>query len=167
MIEAGQAAPDFALASCDAEAVSLSDFAGRALVLYFYPKDDTPGCTNEAKDFRDRIEAFTAAGCAVVGVSPDSVKRHCSFRDKHDLNFTLLADPDRQALEAYGVWQEKKNYGRVYMGVVRTTALIDGEGVVRQVWEKVRVRRKVKRDGEKVEVFHADDVLAAAKALVG
>ncbi len=161
----GAAAPDFSLPSCDDEAVSLADFAGRKLVLYFYPKDDTPGCTKEAQDFRDRLADFEAAGAAVVGVSPDTVRRHCRFRDKHGLNFTLLADPERRALEAYGVWVEKKNYGRTYMGVSRSTFLIDAQGVIRRIWRGVRVRRRLSRGGEKVERAHAEDVLDAARAL--
>jgi peroxiredoxin len=170
-INPGDAAPDFSLRSCDEQTVSLADFSGRALVLYFYPNDDTPGCTTEAQDFRDRIGAFAEAGAAVVGVSPDSVRRHCGFRDKYALNFTLLADPEHRALEAYGVWVEKKNYGRAYMGVERSTFLIDGQGVVRRVWRKVRVRRKVKAPGgakgEKIELAHADEVLQAARGLGG
>lgn len=160
-VTVGAPAPALALEADDGTNIDLADLRGQTVVVYFYPKDDTPGCTKEACDFRDRMDTLTSRGVVVLGVSPDSVARHQKFIAKYDLNFRLLADPDNEAAEAWGVWRLKKNYGREYMGIVRSTFLVDGEGIVRNVWDKVRVRRKVK--GE--EVTHVSDVEAAIDAL--
>jgi len=130
-------------------------------VLYFYPKDDTPGCTKEACDFRDNLEQLAASGTVVLGVSPDSVKRHQKFKAKYDLNFGLLSDPDKKLADTYGVFREKKMYGKVSMGIVRSTCLSDAGGKVAKVWDKVRVHRK--KQGEIIR--HVDDVREAIAAL--
>ena len=150
---AGEKAPDFALTRDRGGTVALADFKGRKLVLYFYPKADTPGCTKEAIAFNGLKRAFAAAGTDVVGVSADPVKAQDKFRDKHGLKFPLASDESHAMLTAYGVWAEKSMYGRKFMGVLRTTFLIDGSGGIAQVWRNVKV------DG------HAETVLAAAKAL--
>jgi thioredoxin-dependent peroxiredoxin len=137
MIEAGEKAPDFTLPDQDGNDVSLGDFAGRTLVLYFYPKADTPGCTTQACSIRDRWDEYEAAGAAVVGVSPDSVADVKKFHGKQSLNFTLLADADHAVAEAYGVWVEKKMYGRTSWGNQRATFIIDAEGRVARVFPKV------------------------------
>jgi peroxiredoxin Q/BCP len=121
----------------------LKDFAGKKVVLYFYPKDNTPGCTQEACDFRDNMARVQAAGAVVLGVSGDSIASHERFRDKYELPFPLLSDESHEMMEKYGVWQEKKNYGRTYMGVVRSTVLIDENGVIRRIWPKVTVKGHV------------------------
>ncbi len=151
----GDIAPDFTLETDGGGTLALSSLRGRTVVLYFYPKDNTSGCTKEAEAFRDAHDDFAAAGAVIVGVSPDSVKSHDRFKEKLGLPFTLVADPDKRACEAYGVWVEKSMYGRKYMGVERSTFLIDGEGVVREAWRKVKVKG------------HAEAVLAAARALAG
>ena len=152
-IETGQKAPQFSLPRDGGGTVSLADYAGKTVVLYFYPKDDTSGCTVEAVDFTARAAEFEKAGAVVIGMSPDPVKKHDKFIDKHDLNVILASDEEKTVLEAYGVWVEKSMYGRKYMGVERTTVLIDGDGVVRNIWEKVKVPG------------HAEEVLEAARAL--
>ena len=152
-IEVGALAPDFALPDQDGHTVRLGDFAGRALVLYFYPKDDTSGCTAEALEFSALADDFAAAGAAVLGVSPDPVKSHVKFRDKHALAIPLASDEDKAMLEAYGVWVEKSMYGRKYMGVERTTMLVDKAGTIARIWPKVKVKD------------HAAEVLAAVEAL--
>ncbi len=149
----GAKAPDFQLDRDGGGKAKLADYKGRKLVLYFYPKDDTSGCTQEAIDFNGLRKQFEKAGADVVGVSPDSAKKHDRFKAKHDLDFALLADEDKAVLAAYGVWKEKSMYGRKYMGVERTTFLIDGKGVIRAIWPKVKV------------AGHAAAVLAAAKTL--
>jgi len=138
MIGKGDRAPDFTLPSDDGGRVSLGDFKGRRLVLYFYPKDNTPGCTRQACDLRDEMPAFDALGVAVVGVSPDTVDAHRKFKTKYDLNFTLLADEDHEVAAAYGVWKEKSMYGRKYLGIQRSTFLIGADGRVEEVWRRVR-----------------------------
>jgi peroxiredoxin Q/BCP len=138
-LKIGNKAPAISLENQDGQKVRLADFAGKWLVLYFYPKDNTSGCTTEAIDFTRLLADFKKKKATVAGVSPDSVKSHQNFCNKHDLGVTLLADPDKTALEKYGVWQEKSMYGKKYMGVVRTTVLIDPQGRVREVWEKVKV----------------------------
>ena len=148
----GAKAPDFHLERDGGGMAALADFAGRKLVLYFYPKDDTSGCTTEAIEFSALHREFEKAGAAVVGVSPDSAKKHDKFKLKHDLSVALLADESKATLEAYGVWKEKSMYGRKYMGVERTTFLIDGTGVIREIWNKVKV------------AGHAKAVLERAKA---
>lgn len=149
----GDKAPDFSLPDHSGRTVTLGDFAGKALVLYFYPKDDTSGCTAEAIAFNGKAKAFAAAGAAILGVSPDPVKSHDKFRTKHGLEIPLASDETKEMLESYGVWAEKSMYGRKYMGVERTTFLIDKTGTIAKVWPKVKVPG------------HADEVLAAVKAL--
>ena len=138
MLTAGMQAPDFALWDKDGKLVRLSDFLGRKVVLYFYPKDNTPGCTRQACAFAGAYDAFRAKDVAVIGISRDSVASHVKFAEKYALPFVLLSDPERQAIEAYGVWQEKKNYGKVSMGVVRSTFIIDEKGVIEKVMPKVK-----------------------------
>lgn len=152
-LKIGNKAPAFALENQDGKKVKLSDFAGSWLVLYFYPKDNTSGCTLEAVDFTSALASFKKMGATVVGVSPDSVKSHQNFCAKHKLGITLLSDPDHTALEKYGVWKEKSMYGKKYMGVERTTVLIDPESKVRAIWEKVKVNG------------HVDEVKAALASL--
>ncbi len=138
MLEIGMKAPDFTLADGEGGEVSLSSFLGRKVVLYFYPKDNTPGCTRQACAFAGAYAAFKEKGVAVIGISRDSVASHKKFAEKYGLPFLLLSDPERKAIEAYGVWQEKKNYGKVTMGVVRTTFIIDENGVIERVMAKVK-----------------------------
>jgi thioredoxin-dependent peroxiredoxin len=149
----GSKAPAIKLLNDSGKSVSLSDFKGKPVILYFYPKDSTPGCTTESCDFRDNLNRFTKSGAVVLGLSADSVESHRKFKEKQGLNFPLLSDPDHKALEAYGVWQEKSLYGRKFMGIVRTTFLIDGDGKIAQVFPKVKV------------AGHVDAVLAALAAL--
>jgi len=152
-LQEGDAAPAFTLGRDGGGMVSLADFAGRKLVLYAYPKDDTPGCTQEAIAFNGLRGEFAAAGTEILGISPDPVKSHDKFKAKHKLEFALAADETQDALEAYGIWVEKSMYGRTYMGVERTTFLIDAQGKVARVWRKVKVPG------------HAAEVLAAAKEI--
>lgn len=142
-IEIGSHAPDFSLLDSDEHPRNLSEFRGKWIVLYFYPKDNTSGCTLEAIDFTSNLDEFKNLNTEVIGVSPDSSKSHCNFRDKHDLKVTLLSDPEHQLLESYNVWVLKKMYGREYFGVERSTFLIDPEGIVRQIWRKVKVKEHV------------------------
>ncbi|MBT5432409.1 MAG: thioredoxin-dependent thiol peroxidase [Alphaproteobacteria bacterium] len=142
-IESGDTAPDFEAPTDGGGSLKLSSLAGKNVILYFYPKDDTPGCTKEACGFRDTMADLAKAGTVVLGVSKDSIKRHDNFKAKYDLNFQLVSDEDGAICEAYGVWVEKMNYGRTYMGIERATFLIDGKGVVREVWRKVRVKGHV------------------------
>ena len=155
MVEEGQKAPDFALPADDGTTIALSKLKGQAVVLYFYPKDDTSGCTQEAKDFTCLAEDFAALGAVVVGISPDSAKSHQKFRDKHGLAVRLAADEEKTAAGAYGVWVEKSMYGKKYMGVERSTFLIDPKGKVAKAWRKVKVPG------------HAEEVLAAVRGLGG
>jgi peroxiredoxin Q/BCP len=148
MIEEGKPAPDFALQTDEGETVRLADFRGKPVVLYFYPKDDTPGCTTQACGIRDAWGEFQAKGAVVLGVSADDVASHRKFREKHGLPFSLLADPDKELIGAYGVWQEKTYMGRTSMGIQRATAVIDAEGNVKRWWPKVKPDE------------HADQVLA-------
>ena len=148
-----QLAPDFNLETDSGERIRLSDLAGKKVVVYFYPKDDTSGCTLEAIDFTKAAKAFAKAGTTVIGISPDTVKSHCKFRDKHDLGITLAADPEKEAITAYGVWVEKSMYGRKYMGVERSTFLIGPDRRIAQEWRKVKVPG------------HVEQVLEAARAL--
>ena len=149
----GDKAPDFDLPTDGGGRTRLKDFRGRKVVVYFYPADDTSGCTLEAIDFTKAAREFANAGTAVIGISPDSADSHDRFKAKHDLSVALAADPDRRAIEAYGVWAEKNMYGRKYMGVERATFLIDREGRIARQWRKVRVKG------------HVEDVLATARAL--
>lgn len=152
MIEEGKRAPAWKLASSEGEIVSLADYAGKTLVMYFYPKDDTPGCTIEAKDFHAAKKKLQKLGASVVGVSRDTVESHCKFRDKYGLGFPLLSDPDAKVIEAYGAWGEKNNYGKKSMGILRTTVIIGPDGKVQKIFPRVKV------DG------HVDEVLAAIEA---
>ena len=138
-VEEGETAPDFTLPADDGRQVKLSDLHGKPVVLYFYPQDDTPGCTKEACAFRDRTRDLEARGAVVLGVSPDDVASHGQFRDKYSLNFPLLADAGHQVAERYGAWREKNMYGKTFMGIQRSTFVIDGDGKVRKVWKKVNV----------------------------
>ena len=138
MLEVGMKAPEFTPPDKDGNMVSLADFAGKKVVLYFYPRDNTPGCTRQACAFASAYEEFKNINAVVIGVSKDSVTSHQKFAEKHGLPFILLSDPERAAIEAYGVWQEKKNYGKVSMGVVRSTFVIDENGVVEKVMPKVK-----------------------------
>jgi peroxiredoxin Q/BCP len=149
MVKEGEPAPDFTLTTDTGERVTLSSFRGRPVVLYFYPKDDTPGCTTQACGIRDVYGEFQQRGAVVLGVSPDDETSHVKFKDKYSLPFTLLADPEHKAAEDYGVWVERNSYGKKRMGIERSTFLIDSEGNV------AKVMRRVKPD------MHADDVLAA------
>lgn len=138
MLEVGMKAPDFCLMDKDGNSVGLSDFASKKVVLYFYPKDNTPGCTRQACAFAANYEQFQAQDVVVIGISKDSVESHLKFAQKYDLPFVLLSDPELQAIQAYGVWQEKKLYGKVSMGVVRTTYLINEQGIIEKVMPKVK-----------------------------
>jgi thioredoxin-dependent peroxiredoxin len=137
MLQEGTMAPDFTLAADGGGEVSLSDYRGKKVVLYFYPKDNTPGCTTEACNFRDDYSAIVSAGAAVLGVSPDSVKSHDKFKTKFQLPFALLSDPDHQVAETYGAWGEKRMYGKTYEGILRSTFIIDEEGKIIKVFPKV------------------------------
>lgn len=152
--QAGGPMPDIAMETPDGGSVKPSDFAGRKLVLFFYPKDNTPGCTTEAKDFSELKSEFEKAGCALLGVSKDSPKKHQNFIAKHDLTVDLATDPEAGGLsDALGIWTEKKMYGKTYLGMVRSTYLVDADGMIAQAWNKVKVKG------------HADEVLAATQAL--
>lgn len=139
MIEEGKKAPSFSLKNQNGETVKLSSFKGKNVVLYFYPKDDTSGCTAEACNFRDELPSFSGLDAVVIGVSPDSVESHKKFADKYNLPFMLLSDEDKAAAELYGVWKEKSMYGRKYMGVERSTFIIDREGKISKIFRKVKV----------------------------
>ncbi|HKM53475.1 MAG TPA: thioredoxin-dependent thiol peroxidase [Isosphaeraceae bacterium] len=152
MVEVGKPAPDFTLQDQLGKKVTLSKLKGSPIVLYFYPKDNTPGCTKEACAFRDAFAEYEKLGAKILGVSPDGVESHAKFIEKHELPFTLLADTERKVCEAYGVWKEKNMYGKKSMGVERTSFVIDSKGIVRQVFPRVKV------DG------HSDAVLTAIKA---
>jgi peroxiredoxin Q/BCP len=152
-LDVGDKAPSFTLPADGGGTVSLKDFKGKTLVLYFYPKDDTSGCTAEACAFRDALPDFSKVKADIIGISKDPVKKHDKFKAKYDLNFPLAADEDMKTCEAYGVWVEKSMYGRKYMGIERSTFLIDGKGVIRHVWRKVKVPG------------HAEAVLEAAAEL--
>jgi peroxiredoxin Q/BCP len=151
-LKVGQKAPDFTVMNDNGEKVKLSDFKGKKVVLYFYPKDDTPGCTKEACAFRDGISEMKKKGAVVLGVSADSVESHKKFKSKFDLNFPLLADTDKKIIEGYGVWKEKSMYGKKYMGIERTTFVIDEQGKISHIFPKVKVDQ------------HYDEVLKALAA---
>lgn len=143
MLEEGKKAPAFTLPNADEKKVSLKDFNGKKIVLYFYPKDMTSGCTQEACDFRDAFPDFSKVNAVVLGVSPDPVKSHKKFADKHELPFELLSDENKEVVEKYGVWKEKSMYGKKYMGVERTTVIIDENGKVKKIFPKVKVNGHV------------------------
>lgn len=145
MPEVGKKAPQFTLPDSDGNKVSLKDYLGQKVVLYFYPKDNTSGCTKEACDFRDSISQFKKLKVAVLGVSKDSQSSHIKFRDKYDLNFPLLSDVDTKVIQKYGVWKEKSMYGKKYMGVERTTFLIDEKGKIENIYKKVKVSEHVEQ----------------------
>lgn len=153
LVDVGDKAPAFDMATDGDGRVKLKDLKGKKLILYFYPKDDTPGCTTEACGFRDALPDFSKLDAEIIGVSKDSVAKHDKFKAKHDLPFLLGSDEDGAVCEAYGVWQEKKNYGKTYMGIVRSTFLIDEKGVIRAAWRNLRVKG------------HVDKVLEAAQTL--
>lgn len=138
MLEVGTQAPDFTLPDQNGNRHSLSDYRGKKVILYFYPKDNTPGCTKQACGFAERYPQFIEKGAVVLGISKDSVASHKKFEEKYGLPFTILSDPELVAIQAYDVWQEKKNYGKTYMGVVRTTYLIDEEGKIAKAFDKVK-----------------------------
>ena len=142
-LEVGSKAPDFSCAADGDRRISLADYAGKKLVIYFYPKDDTPGCTAEAIEFTAQAGAFAATNTEIVGVSADSVEKHGKFKTKHNLGVTLLSDPDQKMLQAYGVWVEKNMYGKKYMGIERATFLVGEDGKILNIWRKVRVKGHV------------------------
>jgi peroxiredoxin Q/BCP len=152
-LEPGTKAPAFSLPDQDEKKVALKDFKGAPLIVYFYPADDTPGCTKEACQFNENLAAFNRAGVKVVGISPDGAAKHKKFREKYGLRFPLLSDPDHRVMEAYGAWGEKTMYGRKTLGVIRSTFLVDGRGVVTRAWYNVRA------DGHAAKVL--EEVLAA------
>ena len=137
-IQTGSIAPDFSLASSSGKTVSLSDFRGETVIVYFYPKDDTPGCTKEACSFRDTFDVLSDAGVTILGISPDSVESHNKFIEKFNLNFQLLSDPDKSTAKNYGAWGEKNMYGKIVVGMKRMSFLINPEGTVQHVWSKVK-----------------------------
>ena len=149
MLKTGSKAPDFKLKNSKGNTVSLSNFKGKQIAVYFYPKDDTPGCTIEAKEFTELLPKFKNKNAVVIGISKDSIESHDKFICKYNLKLTLLSDPEHKVIEAYGAWQQKKNYGKRYMGIVRITYLIDESGKVKKVWEKVKA------------MGHAKEVLAS------
>lgn len=153
MIEVGKKAPAFTLESSDGSKVKLSDYAGKVVVLYFYPRDNTPGCTVEAQDFTNRVAALAKLNAVVLGVSKDSIASHCKFRDKYSLTFPLLSDPDGSTLEKYGAWGDKVLYGKKSKGIIRSTVLIGSDGKVVKHWPKVSVKG------------HAEAVVEAVKQL--
>jgi peroxiredoxin Q/BCP len=163
MLDVGDKAPDFSLPNQDDQTVSLSDFAGKWLVLYFYPKDNTSGCTKEAQDFTALLDAFSQLNAAVVGISRDSTQSHRNFIARHNLRLTLLSDPDAEVHKAYGAWGLKKQYGKVREGVIRSTFIIAPDGAVAALWRNVRVRSKTKKG----ESRHADKVRVKLEALQG
>lgn len=160
-MEKGDGIPGFSLPDQDGRTISDSDFRGRWLVLYFYPRDNTSGCTKEAEDFSSLREEFLGEGCDILGVSPDTVESHLRFRNKHDLTITLLSDTAKTLLETSGAWGMKKNYGKEYEGVIRTTILINPEGEAVEIWRNVRVRQKTKT----CEILHARRVLERLREL--
>ncbi|MFS0655779.1 thioredoxin-dependent thiol peroxidase [Bacillus sp. 179-C3.3 HS] len=150
-IEVGQQVPDIELTGDQGEKVKLSDFKGKHIVLYFYPKDMTPGCTTEACDFRDRHQSFADLDAVIIGVSPDSQDKHQKFKEKHDLPFLLLVDDEQKLSEAFGVWKLKKNFGKEYMGIERSTFLINKEGTLVKEWRKVKVKDHVEEALEELK----------------
>lgn len=153
MVQIGKKAPAFALESSEGGKLALADLAGKVVVLYFYPRDNTPGCTVEAEGFRDAVPALKKLGAIVIGVSKDSIASHCKFRDKYKLTFPLLSDPDGKVLEAYGAWGDKVMYGKKMKGIIRSTVVIDKAGKIARHWPKVSVKG------------HVDEVVDAVKAL--
>ena len=155
MLNVGDRVPDFCLPNQDEEEICLRDLKGRWIVLYFYPKDNTPGCTTEACDFTAALPDFEGLNTIILGVSPDSPKKHRNFIEKKDLKITLLADEEKEVCQLFGVWQLKKNYGREYMGVVRSTFIVDPDGKIAAKWEKVRIKGHVEAVKEKLQALQA------------
>ena len=154
-LEAGTTAPDFTATTADGREVSLRDYAGKKLALYFYPKDETPGCTAQACNLRDNDSLLVDNGVAVVGISPDSNDSHAAFSEAHNLTFPLIADPDHTIISAYGVWGEKQNYGKTYMGLQRTTFLIDEDGVIQHVFKRPKTKAHAEEIISKLSVGSA------------
>jgi len=158
MLKIGDKAPEFCLPNQDGVEICARDLKGKWIVFYFYPRDNTPGCTNEACDFTDANEHFEDLNGVILGVSPDSPKKHKNFIEKQNLGITLLSDEDKAICQAYGVWQLKKFMGRESMGVVRTTFIIDPDGNIAYIWDKVSVRKNKTVKGEKIQILHANEV---------
>lgn len=155
MIELGSVAPDFCLPNQDDVEICLRDLRGKWIVLYFYPKDNTPGCTTEACDFSDAAPDFSSLNAVILGVSADSTAKHRDFIDKKDLSITLLSDESTSMMQEYGVWAMKKNYGKEYMGIVRSTFIINPEGIVKAIWKNVKVKEHARIVKEKLEVLQS------------
>ena len=145
MVEEGQKAPFFSLKDSEGRDISLDQYEGKNLILYFYPKDDTPGCTKEAQEFTEFLDDFSKKNASIVGISKDSPESHQKFIEKYNLKVTLLSDPDCSTIKDYGAWGEKKNYGKTYMGLIRTTVLIDKNSIVKAIWKNVRVKGHVQK----------------------
>ena len=158
MLEIGTVAPDFCLENQDEVEICLRDLKGKWIVLYFYPKDNTPGCTTEACDFTEKFPDFKGLGAVILGVSADSAKTHRGFIEKQGLKITLLTDADHAMMEEYGVWRKKMNYGKEYMGIVRSTYVIDPRGKIAAAWDNVKVRQTRSKNGEKYEIIHVEEV---------
>lgn len=158
MLEVGQKAPAFCLPNQDGVEICSRDLKGKWIVLYFYPKDNTPGCTTQACDFTQDEAKFEDLDAVILGVSADGMKKHQNFIAKYDLTITLLSDESTDMMQEYGVWQLKKNYGKEYMGIVRTTYIINPQGEISAAWDKVRVRQKKKKDGQEYEIVHVQEV---------
>ncbi|MBE4910479.1 thioredoxin-dependent thiol peroxidase [Bacillus luteolus] len=150
-VEVGKVAPDFELKSTNGESIKLSDYKGKYVVLYFYPKDMTPGCTTQACDFRDHYKSFSDLNAVILGVSPDSAEKHQKFTEKYDLPFQLLVDDEHQVAKIYDVWKLKKNFGKEYMGIERSTFLINPEGQIVKEWRKVKVKGHVEEALEEIK----------------
>ena len=161
MLEVGSIAPEFCLPNQDGVEICSRDLKGKWIVLYFYPKDNTPGCTTQACDFTEKEAEFDSLDAVILGVSADGMKKHQNFIKKHNLEITLLSDEDTSMMQEYGVWQLKKNYGKEYMGIVRTTYIINPKGEIAAAWDKVRVRQKKKKDGQEYEIVHVEEVKKA------
>jgi len=167
MLEIGQAAPEFCAQNQDDIEICSRDLLGKWVVLYFYPKDLTPGCTNEACDFTTAMPEFEDLDAVILGVSPDTTEKHRKFIEKKELTITLLSDVDKKMCEDYQVWQLKKFMGKEFMGVVRSTFIIDPDGKIAAIWDKVSVRKKKTVKGEKIEILHANEVKEKLKQLQG
>ena len=167
MVEIGTRAPDFCLPNQDEEEICLHDLKGKWVVLYFYPRDNTPGCTTEACDFTNELPEFQKLNAEVLGVSADSPKSHRGFMEKHGLKINLLSDQKHEVMEKYGVWRLKKNYGKEYMGLVRSTFVIDPEGTLTAAWDNVKVRQKRSKNKVKYEVIHVEEVKKKIEELQG
>jgi len=165
MLETGTKAPEFCLPNQDEVEICLRDLKGKWIVLYFYPKDNTPGCTTEACDFTAQMPEFDGLNAIILGVSADSPKKHQNFISKQNLGITLLSDEETNMMQEYGVWQLKKNYGKEYMGIVRTTYIINPKGEIAAGWENVKVRQKRKKEGVAYEIVHVEEVRKELQAL--